>query len=73
MRLHLCSFTVRNYKWNVAFACSMTLLDEITLHLPRMHCKSEAKLKWRRNFGLFLADKNVRKYPLEWSYDLQNW
>ena len=58
---------------NVAFACDMTLLDEITLHIPRMHCKSEALAKMVPKCGLFFADKNVQKYPLEWSYDLQNW
>ena len=54
----------------IAFVCD---LDEITVQLPRMHCKSEALTKMALKFGLFFADKNVRKYPLEWSYDLQNW
>ena len=31
--------------WNIAFACNIILLDEIKLHLPRMHCKSEALAK----------------------------
>ena len=50
---------------NVVFACNMTLLDEIIVQLPRMHCKSEALVKMVPKFGLFFVDKNVRKYPLE--------
>ena len=57
----------------VAFTSHIIFQDEIKLHLPRMHCKSEALAKMAPKFGLIFADKNVQKYPLEWSYDLQNW
>ena len=52
---------------NIAFACNMTLLDEIySTAFPE--CIAKVKLiKMVPKSGLFFADKNVQKYPLEWS------
>ena len=61
--------TIRNYT-TVSLRLRM-ILDEIAVQLPRMHCKVKLA-KMAPKFGLFFVDKNVRKYPLEWSYELQN-